>query len=43
MAAAETTTTGTEAPKGFPPFKSETYPAQLFWLHTLSLRDAYIQ
>jgi len=34
MAAAETTT-GTEAPSGeggFPPFKSETYPAQLFWL-----------
>jgi F-type H+-transporting ATPase subunit b len=33
MAAAETTNTGTEAPKGgFPPFKPETYPAQLFWL-----------
>jgi len=35
MAAAETTTAGTEAPSskgGFPPFKSETYPAQLFWL-----------
>jgi F-type H+-transporting ATPase subunit b len=34
MAAAETTTTGTEAPGkgGFPPFKPETYPAQLFWL-----------
>jgi len=34
MAAAETTTAGTETPssKGFPPFKSETYPAQLFWL-----------
>ena len=35
MAAAETTTAGTEVPAnegGFPPFKSETYPAQLFWL-----------
>jgi F-type H+-transporting ATPase subunit b len=36
MAAAETTTAGTQAPSpergGFPPFKSETYPAQLFWL-----------
>lgn len=34
MAGAETTTTGTEAPAngGFPPFKTETYPAQLFWL-----------
>jgi len=33
MAAAETTNTGTEAPSGgFPPFKSETFPAQLFWL-----------
>jgi F-type H+-transporting ATPase subunit b len=36
MAAAETTNAGTEVPSeggaGFPPFKSETYPAQLFWL-----------
>jgi F-type H+-transporting ATPase subunit b len=34
MAAPETTTTGTEEPAngGFPPFKTETYPAQLFWL-----------
>jgi len=36
MAAAETTTAGTEVPSeggaGFPPFRSETYPAQLFWL-----------
>ena len=34
MAAPETTTAGTEVPSkgGFPPFKSETYPAQLFWL-----------
>jgi len=34
MAVAETTTTGTVAPSegGFPPFKSETFPAQLFWL-----------
>jgi F-type H+-transporting ATPase subunit b len=30
MAAAETT--GTEAPTGFPPFKTETFPSQLFWL-----------
>jgi F-type H+-transporting ATPase subunit b len=29
-----TTQTGTEAPSGagFPPFKTETYPSQLFWL-----------
>lgn len=28
------TTTGTQAPAsgGFPPFKTETYPSQLFWL-----------
>jgi len=34
MAAAENTTAGTQAPSegGFPPFKSETYPQQLFWL-----------
>jgi F-type H+-transporting ATPase subunit b len=33
MAAAETTTEGTEANGGgFPPFKTETYPSQLFWL-----------
>jgi F-type H+-transporting ATPase subunit b len=34
MAAAETTNTGTQAPEGagFPPFETETYPAQLFWL-----------
>ena len=34
MAAAGTTSEGTEAqaPTGFPPFKTETYPAQLFWL-----------
>ena len=35
MAAAQTTA-GTQAPTpergGFPPFKSETFPAQLFWL-----------
>jgi F-type H+-transporting ATPase subunit b len=30
MAAAETT--GTQAPTGFPPFKTETFPSQLFWL-----------
>jgi len=33
MAAAETTSEGTEANSGgFPPFKTETYPSQLFWL-----------
>ena len=33
MAAAETTTEGTQASSGgFPPFKTETFPAQLFWL-----------
>ena len=34
MAAAETTSAGTETQgnAGFPPFKTETYPAQLFWL-----------
>ena len=33
MAAAETTSEGTEANGGgFPPFKTETYPSQLFWL-----------
>ncbi len=30
--AAPATTTGTEVPGGFPPFKVETYPSQLFWL-----------
>ncbi|HWA90379.1 MAG TPA: hypothetical protein VG889_10110 [Rhizomicrobium sp.] len=31
---AETTTTGTEAPSGagFPPFKAESFPSQIFWL-----------
>lgn len=31
---AETTTTGTEAPSGagFPPFKTESFPSQIFWL-----------
>ena len=29
---AEGTTTGTEEAKGFPPFKTETFPSQLFWL-----------
>ncbi|MGC9954943.1 MAG: F0F1 ATP synthase subunit B' [Rhizomicrobium sp.] len=34
MQSAPATTTGTEAPHGagFPPFKTETYPAQIFWL-----------
>jgi F-type H+-transporting ATPase subunit b len=35
MAEAPATTTGTEQPHqpaGFPPFKTETFPAQLFWL-----------
>jgi len=34
MAASKTTNTGTEQPgnAGFPPFRTETYPAQLFWL-----------
>jgi len=33
MAAAETTTEGTQAAsRGFPPFKTETFPAQIFWL-----------
>jgi F-type H+-transporting ATPase subunit b len=26
------TTTGAAAPAGFPPFKTETYPSQIFWL-----------
>ena len=29
---AEGTTTGTEEAKGFPPFKTETFPSQFFWL-----------
>lgn len=34
MAAANSTTEGTEAPgpAGFPPFNAETFPSQLFWL-----------
>ncbi len=35
QAAPSTTTSGTSAPApgpGFPPFKSETFPSQLFWL-----------
>lgn len=35
MAETPATTTGTEQPHhpaGFPPFKTETFPAQLFWL-----------
>lgn len=34
MAEATTTTTGVPAqqPAGFPPFKTETYPSQIFWL-----------
>ena len=38
MAEPATTTEGTEAPgghheaAGFPPFKTETFPSQLFWL-----------
>ncbi len=32
--AAAATTTGTEAPSGagFPPFKTESFPSQIFWL-----------
>ena len=30
--AGDATTASTEAPKGFPPFKMETFPSQLFWL-----------
>ena len=34
MAEAPAATTGTEAPHGagFPPFKTETFPSQIFWL-----------
>lgn len=32
MAEATTTTTGPQQPAGFPPFKAETFPSQIFWL-----------
>jgi F-type H+-transporting ATPase subunit b len=41
MASVENTGTEAPAPTGFPPFKTETYPAQLFWL-TLTFTFLFI-
>jgi F-type H+-transporting ATPase subunit b len=32
MAESTTTTTGAQQPAGFPPFKTESFPSQIFWL-----------